>query len=379
MEAGGAPAAGVWTELAKAARARAAELGPPTQGLEDWRAVDPRPLQAALAAPQPQGGGAGVPVRFTWDDAADLAVTPLMELPAAEGAALAARWRAQVAAAGDASACWAHAEAGPDWHLGLPQGAQARFGIAVAFANGGVRFALALAPGASMHLVLDQRAGPGLAQVLIDAELGAGAALTVEERQRADGPHAVFLARRFLRLERGASVTWTTIAEGAALARFATVVELAGVGARADLAGLARPRGRDQVHHHLRVRHRVGPTASFQQFRAIVADQARAGCDALARIDPGADGSEARQRLANLLLSPQARADARPRLDIAADDVQASHGAATGSLDREELFYLRARGLDATAATALLVEGFAATVLARLHSPAGRSWVGGGD
>jgi Fe-S cluster assembly protein SufD len=391
----------VWADLAAAARARAGELPQPGPEREEWRAVDHKALRASLQA-HPVGAGespdhdhasiltvgdatptdedtAGPP---TWPG---VTATPFATLAPAAAAVLAARWKARLAEATDAAACWPHLHRGGGWHI--VASAKAQVGVErplfltlAAHSSEGAsatRIAIDIAPGAALTLVILHAAlAPGRSHVLIDATLGRGAALIVEEAQT--GPAAdesILLVDRHVRLDHDAGLTWTTVADGAALARFATVVDLAGTGAHADVGGLANPEGRTQVHHHLALRHRAGMTTSHQQFRAVVADHARAGCDGIVRIDHGADGSNASQRINNLLLSAHARADSRPRLDIHADDVQAAHGAATGALDREELFYLRARGLDDHAATALLVRGFATTVLERLRTPEGRSWI----
>jgi Fe-S cluster assembly protein SufD len=83
-------------------------------------------------------------------------------------------------------------------------------------------------------------------------------------------------------------------------------------------------------------------------------------------VRPDAQHTDARQVNNNLLLSRDAEADTNPQLEIYADDVKCAHGAATGSLDPDQLFYLRSRGLDAERARQLLVYGFAADALARL-------------
>ncbi|MEA1675940.1 Fe-S cluster assembly protein SufD [Nitrospirillum sp. BR 11163] len=104
-------------------------------------------------------------------------------------------------------------------------------------------------------------------------------------------------------------------------------------------------------------------------------------------VAPGADGTDARQLNRNLLLSPQARVDTKPELQILADDVKCSHGATVGSLDEASLFYLQARGIDPETARRMLVEAFAVDAidaaglsepladLARRHL---RRWLDGG-
>ena len=79
------------------------------------------------------------------------------------------------------------------------------------------------------------------------------------------------------------------------------------------------------------------------------------------------------QRNHNLLLSPTARVDTRPQLDIFADDVKASHGATVGRPDEDEIFYLRTRGLDSSQALELLTRGFAEEIPLMMAQPGARA------
>jgi Fe-S cluster assembly protein SufD len=84
------------------------------------------------------------------------------------------------------------------------------------------------------------------------------------------------------------------------------------------------------------------------------------------RVDPGAQGTDAFQESRNLLLSPEAHADAIPGLEIEADDVRCTHAAAIAQIDREQLFYLTSRGLAPAAAKQLVIEGFLEALVERL-------------
>jgi Fe-S cluster assembly protein SufD len=84
------------------------------------------------------------------------------------------------------------------------------------------------------------------------------------------------------------------------------------------------------------------------------------------RAHPGAQKTDAYQANRNLILSPHARADSIPGLEIMANDLRCTHGATVGQINEEELFYLMSRGLSRTVATRLIVEGFFAPVLDRI-------------
>jgi Fe-S cluster assembly protein SufD len=97
-----------------------------------------------------------------------------------------------------------------------------------------------------------------------------------------------------------------------------------------------------------------------------VDDGARAVFNGRVFVRQDAQATDAQQQCRTLLLSDQARVDAKPQLEIDADDVKCAHGAAVGQLDPEELFYLQSRGLDAAAARNLLTYGFASDLLAHI-------------
>src|SRR3712207_5990332 len=85
------------------------------------------------------------------------------------------------------------------------------------------------------------------------------------------------------------------------------------------------------------------------------------------KVDPGAQQTDAFQECRNLLLSKRAHADAIPGLEILANDVRCTHAAAVAQIDREQLFYLRSRGLDRDTATRLVIEGFMAELVERFE------------
>jgi Fe-S cluster assembly protein SufD len=108
------------------------------------------------------------------------------------------------------------------------------------------------------------------------------------------------------------------------------------------------------------VRH-VGPGAtSHQTIRSVLGDKSTGSF--LGRIEVAREGqqTDAEQSVKAMLLNRGATANAKPELEIFADDVKCAHGATVGELDRNQLFYAAARGLDPVAARALLLEGFVA-------------------
>jgi len=86
-------------------------------------------------------------------------------------------------------------------------------------------------------------------------------------------------------------------------------------------------------------------------------------------VRPGAQLTDSAQQSRVLLLSDKARVDAKPQLEIFADDVKCAHGAAIGQIDAEQLFYLQSRGLSTESARNLLTYAFAAEVVDRIPVP----------
>ncbi|HEY2462891.1 MAG TPA: Fe-S cluster assembly protein SufD, partial [Steroidobacteraceae bacterium] len=111
------------------------------------------------------------------------------------------------------------------------------------------------------------------------------------------------------------------------------------------------------------VTHAAPNTRSRQTARAIASDSSRVIFNSKVIVNAGANGADSIQSCRGLLLSPSAEIDTRPQLEIHADEVKCAHGATTGRLDPDMLFYLLSRGLDRETAQSLLVYAFLADVL----------------
>jgi Fe-S cluster assembly protein SufD len=119
------------------------------------------------------------------------------------------------------------------------------------------------------------------------------------------------------------------------------------------------------IDNHTRVDHRVGPAKSSQEYRGILNGRCRCVWNGKAIVHKGADGTDANQANHNLLLSENAEIDAKPELEIYADDVKCSHGTTVGQLDEAALFYLRSRGMDKQQSIRILTHAFAADLVGR--------------
>ncbi len=160
------------------------------------------------------------------------------------------------------------------------------------------------------------------------------------------------------------------ISRGARLSRTEVSVRLAGESAECDLLGLYTLGGRQHADHHTTVDHAVAHTSSRELYKGIVDERARGVFSGRVIVRENAQQIVAEQNNRNLLLSGKAVVQTRPQLEIYADDVRCSHGAAVGRLDPEAMFYLRQRGIGLNEARAMLTRGFGREALAPIRPEA---------
>jgi Fe-S cluster assembly protein SufD len=160
------------------------------------------------------------------------------------------------------------------------------------------------------------------------------------------------------------------ITAGAGSARSTMQIRLAGREAAAQIVALAAARDTQRADSQYTVLHEAAGTRSDVLFRAIASDRARVACSADVQVAASARGSRVLQSLRGLIDGKGAEIDLRPRLTINTDEVRAAHGATTGRLDGDLLFYLLSRGLAPEAARSLLKWAFLGEVLAALGPPA---------
>ena len=166
------------------------------------------------------------------------------------------------------------------------------------------------------------------------------------------------------RVERDGSYQGANASLGGDRVKLELGADLAGPGARSELAGVVLGGDKQRFDHHTRHVHLSGQTWSNIDFKVALTDRARSAYTGLIRIEEGAAASEALQENRNLLLSDKARADTIPELEILTDDVSCSHGATVAPIDPEQIFYLQSRGLPRDEAVRLVVRGFLESTLA---------------
>ncbi|SFF44988.1 Fe-S cluster assembly protein SufD [Fontimonas thermophila] len=181
------------------------------------------------------------------------------------------------------------------------------------------------------------------------------------------------ITRIAISVAENARVDIVTIDLDARFARHDLAVALDAPGATAHLYGLYAPAGATHLDHHVRVDHRAAHCISRGYFRGLAFDRACAVFNGRIMVHPHAQKTDSELRIANLLLSRKAQINAKPELEIYADDVKCAHGATFGRLDPTALFYLRTRGVPEAAARALLTYSFANEIFQHIHPPELRS------
>jgi len=212
--------------------------------------------------------------------------------------------------------------------------------------------------------VVETHVGQGWANRLTGIALGKSARLMLARRLLGDGGFVSITDQA--ELGAGASLVVNTLAAGGADSRLDGAIAIAGEGAFAEAGGALLARGRQRHDVNLVLHHGVPNGTSRQVWRSVADDQA--ACSVAARVEVArhAQKTDAEQSLKGILLARSATINAKPELEIFADDVKCAHGATVGELDRNALFYLESRGVGPDEAQALLTRAFVADALDRI-------------
>lgn len=169
------------------------------------------------------------------------------------------------------------------------------------------------------------------------------------------------------------ALQWTVGGLGARLAKVNQDVALAGPRARAQVNGVLFTTGRQHLAYFTRQDHQAPQTTSDLLYKGGLTDHSRLVWKGMIRVEPDAQKTDAYQKNDSLILSPHARSDSIPGLEIEANDVRCTHGATAGPIDPEMLFYCRSRGLGREESVRLIVEGFFANVYDRISLESARA------
>ena len=181
-----------------------------------------------------------------------------------------------------------------------------------------------------------------------------------------DGREAFHVASLFIHLGESTDVKSHTVLLGGALVRNNVSPTLGGTDCECLINGLYVGDGTQHLDNVMRVHHAAQGCRSRQYYKGILNGESRGVFTGRIVVDPVAQQTDAVQSNRNLLLSEGARVNARPQLEIFADDVKCTHGCTTGEVDPDAVFYFRSRGLDEPTARAMLIYAFAAEGFQRM-------------
>jgi Fe-S cluster assembly protein SufD len=214
----------------------------------------------------------------------------------------------------------------------------------------------------------DPRAA-GFACGVNDLIAGPGAKVTYVCAQNW-GENVVALQMNTTTVDHDASAMSLNLNLGSKYSRFESLSRLVGEGARSDLLAVAVATNEQEFDSRTLQDHISPHTASDLLYKNALDDRARCTFGGLIRVEPHAHFTDAYQKVRNLLLSDDSEANSMPGLEILADNVRCTHGATSGQINEDEMFYLRSRGIPTKTAQRLLVSGFLNEVIQRLDHPA---------
>ena len=222
----------------------------------------------------------------------------------------------------------------------------------------------------------------GLSAPLTGIDIAAGARLE-QVKVQTDGQATTHLAATGVTLGAGASIDGFSLSTGGRLARLETHVCFAGEGADCNLSAIYMGRGEQHQDITTYMDHAVPNCTSNQIIRGVLDDRSRGVYQGRVHVAPDAQKTDGQQMARALLLSRKAEVDAKPELEIYADDVVCAHGATVGELDATQLFYLTSRGIPKDVARAMLIEAFlidtietiSNETLAAILRPVAQAWM----
>jgi Fe-S cluster assembly protein SufD len=200
---------------------------------------------------------------------------------------------------------------------------------------------------------------------VVELSVGQAATLRYINTQDLSEKTWIFATQR-AQVERDARLDWTALGFGSANGKVRMDTKLAGPGSEARVTGGYAGGPGQHLDYDTTQEHAAPNTNSDLAFRGVLAKGSTAVWRGMIKVDPGAQQTDAFQESRNLLLSPEAHADAIPGLEILADDVRCTHAAAIAQVDKDQLFYLTSRGLSEADAKSLVIEGFLEALVERL-------------
>jgi Fe-S cluster assembly protein SufD len=222
------------------------------------------------------------------------------------------------------------------------------------------------------HVALDDV--PGLSNVVVETDVAEDADFRHLKLQQ-QSLSAFHMAHHFVRQQANSNFASFYAALGAEVSRHFTHTCLLGENANMNVNSAGLATGAQVMDSRTFTEHASACCTSRQLHKLVVDDEARGVFDGMIHVARGAQKTDGLMDNKNLLLGPKSKVDAKPRLEIYADDVKCSHGSATGRLDQNQLFYLQARGVDAGAARLLITTAFLTEPMEALANESMRQWL----
>ena len=231
------------------------------------------------------------------------------------------------------------------------------------------RTLVVLEEGASAEVWEDYRSSEdgtdALLNTVVEVSVGQAAKLHYVTSQDLSESAWLFSTQRAT-VDRDGLLDWAALGFGSGNGKVRMTTRLVGTGSEARVTGGYAGGNGQHLDYDTLQEHAAENTISDLAFRGILADQATAVWRGMIKVEEGAQKTDAFQECRNMLLSPDAHADAIPGLEILADDVACTHAAAIAQVDPTQMFYLESRGLDEETSRSLIVEGFLQSLLERL-------------
>ena len=210
-----------------------------------------------------------------------------------------------------------------------------------------------------------QPAGQTLHAGIVEIHVGEGASLRFVELQ-SWGEHVWNFSHERARVSRSGNLDWIFGAVGSHITKNFSDLDLTGEGATGRMSGFYFTENDQHLDHDTQQNHLAPHTTSDLLFKGALKDRSRSVWQGMIYVAPGAQKTDGYQANRNLVLSPKARADSIPGLEILADDVRCTHGATVGKIDPDQVFYLSTRGMPYQDAERLIVEGFFDPIMQRI-------------
>jgi Fe-S cluster assembly protein SufD len=389
-------------DLRERAAARFATLGFPTTRDEEWRFTSVAPIASTEFVPAPDASGVTADdlARFTYAEAPHRIVivngrfsaelSRLKGLPAGvkmmslaeaieERDDTVQRYLGQLAEFGDRAFTALNTALVADGaYVFVPDGVVLEEPIQIVFVGTGTESAPTLAPARAL-IVAGERSQSRIVESYFGAagqryftngvtEVVAGEHAIVDHyKVQHESETAYHIATMHVHAARSATFSSHSFSLGGLLVRNDVMAVLDGEGAECTLNGLYLADGDRLVDNHTTIDHAKAHCPSHEIYKGILGGKARAVFNGKIIVRQDAQKTDAKQTNRALLLSDNASINTKPQLEIFADDVKCTHGAAIGQIDEDALFYLRARGLTFFEARDLLIHAFAGEILDRVQ------------